>query len=224
MATTILKPAGRPVFPPHDAPAGPSVLRDLLDAEPARATLAWPEGFEGGIAHRLDTSTSGALLVADDPDELALLRQAFADGHLVKTYVLRAAKEVPWDTHRCDRPMAHDARRKARMIVQRGADTPHRGRWYPASTTFRRLGDHLWEVAITTGVMHQIRAHAAFVGLPIAGDRLYGGGPTPADAPPGATFLLHHVGLTGPGITTAPVPLPAWCPASPAGFRASSPP
>lgn len=208
MARTLSKPAGTPVFPPHDDPLGDCVLAALLAAEPARASLPWPPGFEGGIVHRLDTPTSGALLVADDPEELARLRAAFAAGALAKRYVLEAARDVPWDAHACDRPIAHDARRKARMVVQRGAATPHRGRWLPASTRFRRLEGRVWEAVITTGVMHQIRAHAAFVGLPLAGDALYGGGRRPEG------FHLHHVGLVGPGVATSPVAWPAWVPAA----------
>jgi 23S rRNA-/tRNA-specific pseudouridylate synthase len=62
---------------------------------------------------------------------------------------------------------------------------------------------------IVTGVMHQIRAHAAFVGLALTGDRRYGGRPTPDGFD--AEFRLHHVGLSGPGgLRTEPVPLPAW--------------
>ncbi|MCB9679865.1 MAG: RNA pseudouridine synthase [Alphaproteobacteria bacterium] len=210
MPTTWTKAAGVPVFPPHDDPDGACVLRDVHDAAPWRAEIAWPEGFEGGIVHRLDTSTSGALLLADAVDELAVLRDAFASGALRKRYLLRAARDVPWHTHVVDVPLAHDRRHKRRMVAQRGPATPHRGKWYPAHTELRRVDGALWEAVITTGVMHQIRVHCAFVGLPLAGDRVYGGGATPADAPPGAVFLLHHVGLDGPGVATAPVPAPAW--------------
>ena len=75
---TLTKPAGMPVFPPHADPEGPCVLRDLLAREPARGAIAWPEGFAGGIAHRLDVPTSGALWVADTPHELATMRAWFA--------------------------------------------------------------------------------------------------------------------------------------------------
>ncbi|MEQ1507480.1 MAG: RNA pseudouridine synthase [Myxococcota bacterium] len=204
------KPPGLPVFPPHDDPAGDCLLARLLAEEPDRAAIPWPAGFEGGLAHRLDTATSGAVAVAADLDGLGALRDRFAAGALTKWYRLRVARDPGWDANRCDRPIAHDPRRRRRMVVQRGADTPHRGRWLPARTVFRRVSGTLFDAVITTGVMHQIRVHAAFLGIPLAGDREYGGGPTPDDAPPGAAFLLHHRGFVGAGLVTAPVPTPAW--------------
>lgn len=206
---TVSKPPGLPVFPPHDDPDGDCVLARILDVQGWRSDLAWPAGFAGGIAHRLDTSTSGALVVADDPAELARIREAFSEGRLRKTYRFLAAREVPWDAHACELPIAHDRRRKGRMVVQRGRATPHRGRWYPARTRFLRLRGPLFEARMRSGVMHQIRVHAAFLGIPLLGDRAYGGGPTPPDAPPGVTFFLHHVGIEG-ALTTSPVPLPRW--------------
>jgi 23S rRNA-/tRNA-specific pseudouridylate synthase len=206
---TLAKPAAIPVFPPHAHPDGDCLLRRLLAAEPHRAAQPWPAGFEGGLAHRLDVSTSGAVAVADDPDHLAALREAFAQRRLRKTYLFVARHPVPWDHNECDRPIAHDRRRKRRMVVQRGANTPHRGRWHEAHTTFERVGPRLWRATMSTGVMHQIRVHAAFVGLVLAGDPVYGGGPTPDIAPEGASFCLHHVGFTG-AFTTAEVPPPSW--------------
>lgn len=204
------KPAGIPVFPPHAAPDGDCVLARLLLAEPWRVEVPWPDGFAGGLAHRLDISTSGAVAVAADVDQLGELRRHFASHRLEKRYWLWAAREPRWETNRCDRPLAHDRRHKRRMVVQRSPTTPHRGRWYPAHTRFRRVAGRLVEAVITTGVTHQIRLHAAFLGIPILGDRLYGGGSTPEDAPAGLTFYLHHRGFTGP-VETAGVPEPAWC-------------
>ncbi|MFM2162968.1 MAG: hypothetical protein RLZZ383_2480 [Pseudomonadota bacterium] len=211
MTTTWAKPPGVPVFPPHADPTGVCVLHDVLAAMPWRAEVAWPVGFEGGIAHRLDTATSGALWLADNLDELVAMRAAFATGGLRKVYQLVSAVAPAWTEVRCDRAIAHDAKHRRRMVVQRHERTPHRGQWYPAHTAFRRLDATLLEAVITTGVMHQIRVHAAFLGVPLAGDRLYGGGEAPDDAPSGAPFRLHHVGLRGSGWATAPVPAPAWC-------------
>lgn len=198
----MYKPPGRSVFPLHGDPSAPCVLYDLLDREPHRIEQPWPEGFAGGIAHRLDRSTSGALLVADDPEELVAIRTAFRERAFTKTYRMLSDGRVPWDENTCTRPIAHARRNRRRMVVQRGRNTPHRGRWYPADTAFERLDGPLWQVTITTGVTHQIRVHAAFVGLPLRGDTLYGGGP-------GERFCLHHTGLTGP-FTTEPVPAPSW--------------
>ena len=51
----------------------------------------------------------------------------------------------------------------------------------------RRGGFTLLEVEIPTGVMHQIRAHLAFIGHPLAGDALYGG----PDLPGLSRHFLH---------------------------------
>lgn len=206
----MLKPAGIPVFPPHADPDGDCVLRRLLIAEPQRDQLGFPEAFAGGIAHRLDTSTSGALLVADSPAELAEIRTAFTEKTLTKTYRLRTGRTVPWDENRCTLALAHDKKRKRRMVVQRGQNTPHRGRWHPAETRFRRMSDDLFEAEMNSGVMHQVRLHAAFLGIALLGDAMYGGGPTPEDAPDGLVFYLHHVGLRGPRIATEALALPSW--------------
>lgn len=217
------KPAGLPVFPPHDDPTGDCVLARLLACRPDQAHHGWPAGFEGGIAHRLDNATSGAVLVARHPDALGPLRARFRDGALAKRYSLVTAREVPWSRHHVTTPLAHHARRRDRMIVQRGAATEHRGRWYPADTELRRQGPLAvpgwtrWEAVIRTGVTHQIRAHAAWVGLPLVGDRIYGGEEIPSEIlpsrPPGADFLLHHHGVGGLGVPVPEIDVPGWWPA-----------
>ena len=95
-------------------------------------------------------------------------------GQLRKVYRFVTAKNVSWDEHTVETPIAHHKKKRAVMIVKRGANTPCRGKWHPAHTVFRRIGEvdngaTLWEAVIKTGVMHQIRAHAAFVGIPLRG-------------------------------------------------------
>jgi 23S rRNA-/tRNA-specific pseudouridylate synthase len=206
MPTTFNKPAGLPVFPPHADPAGDCVLHRLLAQDPWRGQIPWPPGFEGGLVHRLDNGTSGAVVAADDLAELAVIRGYFRDHRLVKTYFLLAAKDVSWNENQCQAQLAHHPRKRDRMVVRRGQETPHRGKWYPAQTSFQRLAGRVWQATITSGVTHQIRAHAAFLGIPIHGDKTYGGG-----AAAEGFFFLHHAGVRGPdGFHSDPVPAPPW--------------
>jgi len=199
------KPAGIPVFPPHADPEG-----DCLLARTGLSSEGWDERFAGGIVHRLDTPTSGQVLSARSPSDLEWLRALFSERRLQKVYRFVSEGEVPWDEHEVAVPIAHHKRKRAAMICQRGANTPHRGKWYDAYTRFRRVGfahqgQTVWEATITTGVMHQIRVHAAFVGIPLRGDKRYGGGqPIDANTP----FLLHHLGMTGPDLCPPKAPMP----------------
>jgi len=202
------KPAGIPVFRPHKDPEGDCLLRRLLAEQPAQ-NVAFPEGFEGGILHRLDVSTSGVVLAARSPAHFEPLRALFTEKRLEKTYHFLSHGAVRWTENTVSASLAHDKRRKKRMVVQRGENTPHRGKWYPAETRFRQIEGPLWEAVIQTGVMHQIRAHAAFVGLPLAGDPIYGGGAL-EQAPEGVQFALHHVGTSGGGIPLRQAAVPAW--------------
>jgi len=72
----------------------------------------------------------------------------------------------------------------ARRAEGRAAITEYR--------VLRRLGGFtLLEVGIKTGRTHQIRAHLASLGHPVAGDRLYGAPAKVAGRPPLERFFLH---------------------------------
>ena len=206
----LFKPAGLSVFPLHNAPESDCLLHRLLRERPEQSS-DFPPGFEAGILHRLDISTSGIVLAARSCEAFPRLRGLFTEKTLVKTYRFISNKDVPWNSHEVTAAIAHDKRRKKRMVVQRSPTTPHRGKWYPAQTQFRRIGGSLWEATMRTGVMHQIRVHAAFVGLPLAGDPIYGGGPLP-EAPDGVRFALHHAQIEGPDLTPVRAEIPEWWP------------
>lgn len=199
------KPAGTPVFPPHADPEGDCVLARLLAARPAQ-NQAFPAGFEGGIAHRLDTLTGGFVVVAKSVEALAAVRAEW--GELSKFYRFYSSAKVDFRDQLVTAPIAHHPRKKDRVVV--GVHRRHRGEWRPAWTRLRWLGKGWWEAEIRTGVLHQIRAHAAFAGVPLDGDEIYGGeaaeggvargevGGThvgESKVPRGATLI--HVGIVG---------------------------
>ena len=119
---------------------------------------------------------------------------------------------MPWNAHSIDLAIGHHPKNKKKMVVKRGANSPHRGKWYSASTHFQLLkridGVSIWSATMSTGVMHQIRLHAAFVGLALWGDKLYGGSVAPEQFP--STFALHHVGIQSSSWKTTPTKIPQW--------------
>ena len=72
------------------------------------------------------------------------------------------------------------------------------------------LGEHAgasaWGCTIRTGVTHQVRVHAAWFGVPLAGDPLYG--TAPADDAPVSRYFLHAHRVRGPGWVSPDAPLP----------------
>lgn len=142
----------------------------LLSLFPEMAQVGYGP-HEPGLLHRLDTQTSGLLLAARTPPAFSHLRTLMQSGGIVKRYLAIVCGIAP-EEGRIElglEPDPHDERR-VRVTSQTGA---------VRSTTFRRLqsaGRHsLLEVTLARGYRHQIRAHLASVGLPLAGDVLYGG-------------------------------------------------
>ncbi len=182
----VAKPAGVPCFPPHGNPDGDSLF-SRLHREGLLGEGVFPPGFEGGIAHRLDTLTTGFVVVAKTPGGLAEVREEWPT--LRKFYRFQSNSPVAFDERELTEPIANHARRADRVVVQRWPRERHRGHWLEAFTRLRRLDAPWWEAEIRTGVRHQVRAHAAFAGLPLDGDELYGGAP--------GVPVLVHVAIVG---------------------------
>jgi 23S rRNA pseudouridine1911/1915/1917 synthase len=141
-----------------------------------------------GIVHRLDRGTSGVLLVARNDAAHRNLAAQFASRKVQKVYTALVHGTVKAERGRIEKPIARDPARRVRMTA-RG----ERGR--TAITEYRVLdrfaGYTLLEVEIKTGRTHQIRAHFASLGHPVAGDRLYGAPAKPPGRPPLDRLFLH---------------------------------
>ena len=77
----------------------------------------------------------------------------------------------------------------------------------PASTSYQKLREHgpwaLCEVRAPKAARHQIRAHFAAIGHPLAGDVLYGGPPLPGAAE-GSRHALHASRIVWRGDSMVP--------------------
>lgn len=155
------KPAGLPV---HPGPRARASVEDCFPALGARRGGPW-------LAHRLDTDTSGCLLIALTKSALRAAQAEFAAGRAEKTY-WAVVRGIPADAEgEIDLPLTkHNTPAGWRMVA--GADGP------PARSSWRVLaaggGRALLEVRPRTGRTHQVRAHCAAIGHPILGDPIYG--------------------------------------------------
>lgn len=187
------KPAGMPSHPLRPGETG-TAANALVGRFPELSQVG-PSPREGGLVHRLDTDTSGLLLAARTAAAHALLRAQFTARSVEKGYLALAAGEIH-ASGEVDLPLAHDPHdaRKVRAASDPEYAALHGAR--PALTRFapleRRGGFTLLEVEIATGVLHQIRAHLAFIGHPLAGDALYGG----PDLPGLRRHFLHAARLS----------------------------
>lgn len=144
-----------------------------------------PELKELELVHRLDRDTSGCLVLAKRRSALRALHEALREGRFDKRYLVLLTGKLA-----APREVRATLRRSVRggerlMTVADDGQQAH--------TTLRpleRLGGYtLAEAQPHTGRMHQIRVHAASVGMPVAGDRRYGGD---APVPPGLRRLFLH--------------------------------
>lgn len=168
-----------------------TVMNAVVARYPETAT-AGEKPLEGGLVHRLDNGTSGALIVARTPASFRALSEAIRTGRVAHRYeaVVAGRLEAPI---RIALPIAHHQKNRRKMIAVRDPSQAARLAARAASTEVRPLAEAgrftLVEVSPQTGRRHQIRVHLAVAGFPIAGDLLYGGAALPCLAP--GRFCLH---------------------------------
>ena len=195
-ALVIDKPSGLPIERPR---RGGACLEDHFE----QLKL----GFQRAPVpvHRIDTDTSGCLLLARNPKALTRFSRAFEERRVEKRYlgVLAGVPDASEGTIELSLSKISSAEKGWRMIAAK------KGK--PSITHWRVLaeidGRALLEFRPETGRTHQIRVHCeAGLGLPLLGDPVYGDG---KGAP---RTMLHAAAITVPRggkppiAATAPVP------------------
>lgn len=170
----IDKPAGMPSHPlslfdsntvTHWALARyPGILKEFTEIQP---TI---------VPHRLDTGTSGLIIVAKHRKAYEEWREKFQRKQVSKKYLAWCWGKPPENVFEIHYSIAHAQGDSTKMVTP--ATQP---RYSPpvqeAESIVRVLECHgeafLAEVTCSTGVTHQVRVHLASRGFPLIGDPLY---------------------------------------------------
>jgi 23S rRNA pseudouridine1911/1915/1917 synthase len=193
----VAKPAGVPSQPLRAGELG--TMANAIAHRYPECVAIGDDPRDGGLVHRLDIGTSGALVCARTTATYRALRDAFGAGQVSKHYL--AITDGQPIARECDAPLAQ---RGKRVVIELAEGLAA----YTELVVERTAPAHaLVRCIARTGRMHQVRAHLAHVGAPITGDTLYGGAPLPGHA----GFFLHAATIAlpiGPDTLVVDAPLP----------------
>jgi 23S rRNA pseudouridine1911/1915/1917 synthase len=123
-----------------------------------------------GVVHRLDKETSGVLIAAKTKRSLYAVSLQFQQRTTYKEYYALVRGILTGPTlHRGAIGRDPKNRKKMAVVLEGRASLTN---FYPIETSAQYT---LVRAVPKTGRTHQIRVHAASLGLPIVGDSLYGG-------------------------------------------------
>jgi 23S rRNA pseudouridine1911/1915/1917 synthase len=180
------KPAGMHVHP-LGAHRGGTLLGALLWYAGARPDQPWA-AWRPRPAHRLDRGASGLVVFAKHAEIHDALREQLEAHAIERRYRATVHGRVAADAGTIDAPLGRDPANDYRRAVVAGGQ--------PAVTHYRVVrrdpDTTVVELELATGRTHQIRAHLASLGHPIAGDALYG---APGAPDPGGPIALRAVSL-----------------------------
>ncbi len=153
-----------------------------------------------GIVHRLDRDTSGVLIGAKNPETAKFLIKQFQDRKVKKNYtaILDGTPKEP--AALIDLPIGRNPKKPSQFKIDPNGKSATTAYETVQATKKRTLVRFMPR----TGRTHQLRVHAAYLGSPIRGDKIYG--------KPAKRLFLHATSLevTLPGgrrmIFEAPLP------------------
>lgn len=128
--------------------------------------------FRIKLCHRLDRETSGAVLLARDPQTHAKVMRQFEVRDVDKEYHAIVRGVPDRDSGVVDLPLAPDPRSEVRLKMAPAVEG------LESRTAWRVLSRYedcaLMACKPLTGRQHQIRVHMEAIGHPLVGDKLYG--------------------------------------------------
>jgi 23S rRNA pseudouridine1911/1915/1917 synthase len=161
-----------PHLPVH--PSGGRIFQTLIQQirEDYADLHAESAGRLPSLCHRLDTGTSGVMLIGKKDEAVRNIGRQFAEGRVKKEYLAIVHGHLSPAEGLVEAPIGPDseASHRSKQKVQEGG--------VQAITRYQTLEvapDYAFlKVCPQTGRSHQIRVHMAWAGCPLVGDSLYG--------------------------------------------------
>lgn len=126
------------------------------------------------LCHRLDTGTQGLVILGKNQATVDFMAEQFKDKSLKKQY-LCVVKGLPKFKHSLQKAFLSKNSKEGYVTVTDKAKGDLSKPIETDITLIESYGDYsLLQVGLITGRTHQIRAHLAFLSLPILGDSRYG--------------------------------------------------
>ena len=165
----VNKPAGLPV----DGPENDTLLNRALLYLHQAGEYGEDSLYQPSLCHRLDTGTSGLVLIAKDPQTEQLLTSLIRERAIRKEYLCVTFGRPRPEQATLGGYLTKNAGKGLVRVSERptpgGKEIETR---YKTLAVSGRLA--LLQVELITGRTHQIRAHMASIGCPILGDSKYG--------------------------------------------------
>ena len=166
----INKPAGMLVHPASGVYTG-TLVNALLGHCNDLSGISGTE--RPGIVHRLDKDTSGVLVAAKTDHAHRTLSAQFEAHTTSRHYVATICGIPDPGAGMIDEQIARSHRDRRKMTVVK-TDGRRAVTHYEVLEVYD--GFSLLQLTLETGRLHQIRVHLSFLGYPVAGDPVYGGG------------------------------------------------
>ncbi|MCP4266790.1 MAG: RluA family pseudouridine synthase [Candidatus Brocadiaceae bacterium] len=125
---------------------------------------------EARIVHRLDFSTSGLMVIAQNPESHRKLSRQFEKRETEKTYVAEVYGQPQETSGELNLPLRCDWERRPLQIIDYELGKKAQTFWQIIERLEKSC---LVELLPTTGRTHQLRVHMQAMGHPILGDELY---------------------------------------------------
>lgn len=131
-----------------------------------------------GIVHRIDKDTSGLLVVAKNDKAHNSLSEQLKTHSMHRIYHAIVIGNLKEESGTVDAPIGRHPIDRKKMAVIKNENYTSRNAITHYKVLKRFNGFDYVQCRLETGRTHQIRVHMAYLGHPLLGDEVYGGGKT----------------------------------------------